>query len=117
MRPDLTTEEVQSFVTGVARDWVTTASATVKKFLLASQLFTESNQSTDFNYDSQGLKTALVWGTLGLLITLQTDWVLGRIIARTMPTSSTATQISPTSSSEQKASLTSEKIRMRKRHF
>ncbi|MBE9038884.1 DUF1574 family protein [aff. Roholtiella sp. LEGE 12411] len=108
LRPDLTTEEVQSFVTGVARDWVTTASATVKKWLLATQLFTESNQSADRNSDSQGFKIALVWGTLGLLLTLQTDWVLGKIIARTMPTP-TATSVSPPSSSKQKASLTAGK--------
>ncbi|MBD6615908.1 DUF1574 domain-containing protein [Komarekiella sp. 'clone 1'] len=108
LRPDLTTEEVQSFVTGVARDWVTTASATAKKWLLATQLFTESNQSENLNSDSQGLKVALVWGTLGLLLTLQTDWVLGQIIARTMQTP-TATSVSSASSSKQKASLTAGK--------
>ncbi|MEH1937878.1 MAG: DUF1574 domain-containing protein [Nostoc sp.] len=104
LRPDLTTEEVQSFVTEVARGWIATASATAKKFLLSSQLFTESHQSAEANPDIQGLKIALVWGTLGLLLTLQTDWVLGRIIARTTPTN-----ISPASSSGQKASLTSGK--------
>ena len=26
------------------------------------------------------LKVALVWGTLGLLLTLQTDWFLGQFI-------------------------------------
>ena len=44
IRPDLTTEEVQSFVTEVARDWVTTATSTVKKWLLATQVFTETDQ-------------------------------------------------------------------------
>ncbi|MHC5831737.1 MAG: DUF1574 domain-containing protein, partial [Nostoc sp.] len=56
------------------------------------------------NPDTQGLKVVLVWGTLGLLLTLQTDWALGQIIARTTPTN-----ILPPSSSGQKASLTSGK--------
>ncbi|MEH1927756.1 DUF1574 domain-containing protein [Nostoc sp.] len=104
LRPDLTTEEVQTFVTEVARGWIATASATAKKFLLTSQLFSESYQSAEANSDTQGLKVVLVWGTLGLLLTLQTDWALGQIIARTTPTN-----ILPPSSSGQKASLTSGK--------
>jgi hypothetical protein len=78
LRPDLTTEEVHSFVTEVARDWGVTA----RKSLLATQLFIEKD-STERNADYQGLKTALVWGTLGLLLTLQTDWILGQIVALT----------------------------------
>ncbi|MEH2389041.1 MAG: DUF1574 domain-containing protein [Nostoc sp.] len=104
LRPDLTTEEVQIFVTEVARGWIATASATAKKFLLTSQLFSETYQSAEANPDTQGLKVVLVWGTLGLLLTLQTDWALGQIIARTTPTN-----ILPPSSSGQKASLTSGK--------
>ncbi|MBN3950786.1 MAG: DUF1574 domain-containing protein [Nostoc sp. NMS7] len=104
LRPDLTTEEVQTFVTEVARGWIATASATAKKFLLTSQLFSESYQSAEANPDTQGLKVVLVWGTLGLLLTLQTDWALGQIIARTTPSN-----ILPPSSSGQKASLTSGK--------
>jgi hypothetical protein len=78
LRPDLTTEEVQTFVTEVARDW----GATARKSLLATQLFIEKD-STERNADYQGLKTALVWATLGLLLTLQTDWILGQIVALT----------------------------------
>jgi len=99
LRPDLTTEEVQSFVTEIARDWMVTASTTAKKLLLKSQLFTESHQLAEQNPNVQGLKTALVWGTLGLLLTLQTDWVLGQIIARTTPSN-----ISPLSSSKKNQS-------------
>ncbi|MHC0065688.1 DUF1574 domain-containing protein [Nostoc sp. UIC 10890] len=117
LRPDLTTEEVQSFVTEVARDWMTTASSTAKKFLLRSQLFTESNQSAEHNHDVQGIKIALVWGTLGLLLTLQTDWVLGRIIARTTPSSPKVASAILPSSSEHKASLTSEKNQTEKTTF
>ncbi|MGJ5629931.1 DUF1574 family protein [Nostoc sp. CALU 1950] len=117
LRPDLTTEEVQSFVTEVARDWMATASSTAKKFLLRSQLFTESNQSAEHNHDVQGIKIALVWGTLGLLLTLQTDWVLGRIIARTTPSSPKVASAILPSSSEHKASLTSEKNQTEKTTF
>ncbi|MHC5595402.1 MAG: DUF1574 domain-containing protein [Nostoc sp.] len=104
LRPDLTTEEVQTFVAEVARGWIITASATAKKFLLGSQLFAESHNSAQTNPDAQGLKVALVWGTLGLLLTLQTDWALGQIIAHITPTN-----ISSASSSGQKASLISGK--------
>ncbi|MGF1936065.1 MAG: DUF1574 family protein [Nostoc sp. ChiQUE02] len=117
LRPDLTTEEVQSFVTEVARDWMATASATAKKFLLKSQLFTETHQSAEHNFDDQGLKIALVWGTLGLLLTLQTDWVLGRMIARNTPSSPKVASVSLPSSSEHKASLTSGKNQSEKTTF
>ncbi|OCQ88940.1 DUF1574 domain-containing protein [Nostoc sp. MBR 210] len=85
-RPDLTSEEVQNFVTEVARDWVVSTSTTIKNFLLGTQIFTESDQSTAADPDLQGgLKVALVWGTLGLLLTLQTDWISGQMVARTLP--------------------------------
>ncbi|MEH2090875.1 DUF1574 family protein [Nostoc sp.] len=117
LRPDLTTEEVQNFVTEVARDWIATASSTARKFLLKSQLFTESNESAEPNHDVQGIKIALVWGTLGLLLTLQTDWVLGRIIALNTPTPKVASATLPSSSSEPKASLTSGKNQTEKTTF
>ncbi|MGV0102009.1 DUF1574 domain-containing protein [Nostoc sp. DSM 114160] len=118
LRPDLTTEEVQNFVTEVARDWIATASSTARKFLLKSQLFTESNESAERNHDVQGIKIALVWGTLGLLLTLQTDWILGRIIALNTPSSSkVASATLPSSSSEQKAALTSGKNQSEKTTF
>ncbi|MDZ8051435.1 MAG: DUF1574 domain-containing protein [Aulosira sp. ZfuVER01] len=85
LRPEVTTEEVQTFITEVARDWVTTATTKVKKLLLQTQLFTEIDQPTEYNPEAQGIKVALVWGTLGLLLTMQTDWVLGQIISRTTP--------------------------------
>ncbi|MEH1943701.1 MAG: DUF1574 domain-containing protein [Nostoc sp.] len=117
LRPDLTTEEVQSFVTEVARDWMATASSTAKKFLLKSQLFTESQQPAEHDLDAQGFKIALVWGTLGLLLTLQTDWVLGRIIALSTPPPKVASVSLPSSSSGHKASLTSGKNQSQKTTF
>ncbi|QLE54185.1 DUF1574 family protein [Nostoc sp. TCL26-01] len=88
LRPDLTTEDVHNFVADVARDWITTTTAKVQKWLLNTQLFAESGQSVNQIPDHQGIKIALVWGTLGLLVTLQTDWVLGQIVTRTMRTAS-----------------------------
>lgn len=86
-RPDLTTEDVQTFVKDVAGDWVTTAKTKAKEFLLKTYLFTEINQPTESISHTEGLKVALVWGSLGLLLTLQADWVLGLIVARTKPQS------------------------------
>lgn len=85
LRPDLTSEEVQTFVTEVARDWSTTAITTLRKWFIGTQIFTDSNQEIPQNPNNQGLKIALVWGTLGLLLTLQTDWILGYMINRPVP--------------------------------
>ncbi|OUL37101.1 DUF1574 domain-containing protein [Nostoc sp. T09] len=106
LRPELTTEEVQTFITEVARDWVTTATAKVKKLLLQTQFFTEIDQPTEYNPEAQGIKVALVWGTLGLLLTMQTDWVLGQIITRTIPNppSQVVSAVTPSSPANQKTS-------------
>ncbi|BBD60341.1 hypothetical protein NIES2109_31380 [Nostoc sp. HK-01] len=100
-RPDLTSEEVQNFVTEVARDWIVTTSTTFKNLLLGTQIFTEVGQSDVADPDLQGgLKVALVWGTLGLLLTLQTDWISGQLIARTLPHKPQVTNVA--ASAEQK---------------
>jgi hypothetical protein len=106
LRPDLTTEEVQTFIKEVARDWVTTASIKTKNFLLGTQLFTEIDQPAQSIPDSQRLKIALVWGSLGLLLTLQTDWVLGRIITHIKQSQPEVAQV--LNSSPQKPSLKSQ---------
>ncbi|GAB1539093.1 hypothetical protein NUACC21_17580 [Scytonema sp. NUACC21] len=100
LRPDLTSEEVQTFVAEVARDWTTS----VRKFLLATQLFAEKDQLQEQAPDSQGLRVAMVWAALGLILTLQSDWLLSRIIARNTLTTTIA---SVSSDSQMKASLTS----------
>ncbi|BAB76562.1 DUF1574 family protein [Anabaena sp. FACHB-709] len=100
LRSEVTTEEVQNFVSEVARDWVTTTTTTLRKWFLNTQLFTESGQPTNQFTDNQGVKVALVWGTLGLLLTLQTDWILGVIVTRTMPSTTQAASISQPSPSE-----------------
>ena len=94
LRSDLTTEEIQSFVTGVADNWI----AAAKKFVLRTQLFVESEQSLPRTAVSQGHWVALVWGTLGLLLTFQIDLVLGQIIARNPRSVSNSISVSDKSS-------------------
>jgi hypothetical protein len=96
VRPDLTTEQVQSFVTTVAQDW----SATARKFLLGTQLFAEVDESLEQNSGDRTLKVAIVWGVLGLLLTLQADWILSQIIAHTTPETANIANVAPNSSQE-----------------
>lgn len=93
LHPDSTTEEIYTFVTQVAEDW----SATVRKILLATQLFTDVEQSQEPTTDHHGLRVALVWGTLGLLLTLQTDWILGKVLSHDIPVTPTLASVSPQS--------------------
>jgi Protein of unknown function (DUF1574) len=80
LRPDLTAQEVQTFVKGIASDW----GATARKFLLATQLFMETSQAPERNSAAkQGRLIALIWGSLGLLLTIQADWVLNYFVSRT----------------------------------
>jgi hypothetical protein len=78
LRPDLTVGEVQSFFTGIAQDW----GATAKKFLLETQLFMEIGQPTERTSEGKGRLVALIWGTLGLLLAFQTDWILNRLVSQ-----------------------------------
>lgn len=105
LRPDLTTQEVQSFVTEVARDLVATTNTTTRKLLLSSQLFTEPSQSTEQSSDNQGLRSALVWIALGLLLTVQADWMLGYVVSHSVPTSPKVPTVWPPSSANSQPSL------------
>ncbi|MDJ0737219.1 MAG: DUF1574 family protein [Nostocaceae cyanobacterium] len=103
VRPDLTKEEVGSYVTTVVRHW----GATVRKLLLDTQLFTETNQLSKSIPIEQGHWIAVIWGSLGLLIALQTDWVLGRLVTTIMPPKATISRISPPVNFSTSPSLTS----------
>ncbi len=103
----MATAEIQNFVAEVTRDWVTTVRTTAKKWLLRTQLFTESDQPAEYQDYGQGIKVALVWGILGLLITVQTDWILGQIINQPIPDSAKAATVSPPSSPHPQPSLKS----------
>lgn len=104
IRPDLTSEEVHSFVVGVAEDWVTS----VRKFLMGTHLFTESDRSVERNPYTQGRRIAVIWGALGLLITLQTDWILAQIVNRiSSPTPIESTSTPPASQDQRTAFVAS----------
>jgi hypothetical protein len=105
IRPDLTSEEVQNLVTEVAQDWLETVDKLFRKLLVGTQLFTEAHQSQEQNPDEQGLWGTLVWVALGLILTLQTDWMLGYVTAKNLKnTPTTATNLS---SSQSQASFIS----------
>jgi Protein of unknown function (DUF1574) len=89
LRPDLTTEQVQAFFANAAKDW----GITLKKWLINTHLFTEKGSKADTITDGSGIKVALVWGTLGLLLTLQTDWILGRIVNQSLISNSNTASI------------------------
>jgi hypothetical protein len=97
LRPDLTTEEIYTFVTEVAQDW----GMSVRKFLVGTQLFTENEHSQESADHHQGLRVALIWSTLGLLLTVQSDWLLGKIIAYTTPSTPSVASVSTSSSINQ----------------
>ncbi len=93
LRPDLTAEEVHNFVANVARDW----GGTVKSWFLGTQLFVEKQQASE---NSEGIgRVALIWGAVGLLLTLQTDWLTGKILTSLAPAAPQVAQ-SPTAPEE-----------------
>ena len=106
VRPDLTTQQVQSFVTEAARDFLGTTNHKLRKLLLASQIFTEPNQSTEENSEHLGLLSVLIWIALGLLLTLQTDWMLGYVISQRTVIQPKVPTVWPPSPSNPNLSLT-----------
>ncbi|MCY7320508.1 MAG: DUF1574 domain-containing protein [Phormidesmis sp. CAN_BIN36] len=73
-RPDLTSDD---------RDLLDRLLESVQGILTRSQLFkivTPGNRSLDATRSSQNIKVALVWGALGLLLTVQSDWILGQLL-------------------------------------
>ena len=74
-RPDLTSDDLQGVLNRLLES--------VQGALARSQLFkvvNPGNRSLDATRASQNTKVALVWGTLGLLLTVQSDWVLGQLL-------------------------------------
>ncbi len=58
---------------------------TIQQGFARSRIFTIQSPSNPMAYSAksestQGARAALIWGTLGLLLTVQTDWVLGQVI-------------------------------------
>jgi len=106
LRPDLTSQEVQNFIKEIANNWVANTNKLIRNLLLNSQLFTQSNQETDENPDHQGIGSGMIWLALGLLLALQSDFMLGYVVARTSQNLPKATNniVAPLSS-EAQASL------------
>jgi hypothetical protein len=94
LRSDVTPEEIHTFVLEVAQDWRTK----VRNFLLGTQLFVDTQQPSAPIPNHQGRLIALVWGALGLLLTLQTDWVLGKLLTKTTGPTPTIESVLPNSS-------------------
>ncbi len=93
LRPDLTAEEIHNFVANAARDW----GGTIKNWFLGTQLFVEKQQASE---NSEGVRrVALIWGAVGLLLTLQTDWITGKILTSLAPPTPQLAQ-SPTAPEE-----------------
>lgn len=90
LRPDLTPEDVRGYITKVTQDWGVAA----RKFLLGTQLFMESDRSLRNTHEYQGMRVAFVWGAIGLLLTIQADWVLNFFLSQNQETAN-ITRINP----------------------
>jgi hypothetical protein len=69
------------------QEWLHQMVEAVQRVLIQTQLFVHATPHRNLAATeaepgtiAQGAKVALVWGTLGLLLTLQTDWILGQIL-------------------------------------
>ena len=102
LRPDLTNEKVQNFIKETAQNWVVNTNKSIRNLLLNSQLFTPSNQEIDENPDNQGIGSGLIWLALGLFLALQSDFMLGYVVAHTVKNS--LKTVSPLSSQAQASS-------------
>ncbi len=75
IRQEVTRQQVQSAIQDTFQEWIQKA----KKFLVESQLFQDGQSSAEPN-DYSALKVALVWSVLGVLVSIQADWLLGRFV-------------------------------------
>ncbi|MBO1068841.1 MAG: DUF1574 domain-containing protein [Dolichospermum sp. DEX189] len=107
LRPDLTNEKVKSFLKEASKNWVLNTNKLIRNLLLNSQIFTPSNQEIDENPDNQGIGSGMIWLALGLLLALQSDFMLGYVVAHTVKNSPKASNniVSPLSSQAQASSL------------
>lgn len=76
LRPELTPEAVQAALSQTTQR----LTHKLQQLLLRSQLFLPGDQPLGQQIGYKGAAVAVVWGILGLLLTLQTDWVLGQIL-------------------------------------
>jgi hypothetical protein len=93
LRSDLPQSDWQSLLTR----WLATVIGGVQRSLLRTQLFVPTEDSLDTDIPSsalvplvqssasRGWKVAAVWGTVGLLLVVQGDWILGQILKPPSP--------------------------------
>ncbi|MFM7364529.1 MAG: DUF1574 family protein [Cuspidothrix sp.] len=105
--PNLTNEEVHNSVKELAKKRAANTNQLIKKLLLNSQLFITVHQAGEQNPEYQGIGGCLIWLVLGLLLTLQSDLMLGYVVTHTLKNSPKTTKISRVSS-ESHLSLTVE---------
>ncbi|MBF2064927.1 MAG: DUF1574 domain-containing protein [Calothrix sp. C42_A2020_038] len=110
-RPDLTPEEVQTFVKQVTYNWGKAA----RQFLLSTQLFTDKTDSQQ-QVGAQGRVVAIVWATVGLLLTLQTDWLLNQFSQQPTPIAAKVIQ-TPSNDEAADISLTASQLSKRSDSF
>lgn len=86
LRPDLSaaSESVQREVDRLTQS----IPELIRSLFCRTQLFAPAQPEA--NSPHQGAKAALVWGLLGVVLTLQADWVLGRLLQWRSPDSETA---------------------------
>ena len=89
LRPELTERDLRNGLQQTVQGTV----GAVRRWLCHSQLFVpaaaerelalvpqDSIPQSEGFWSSQGLKVALVWGAVGLLLTVQVDWLVGRLL-------------------------------------
>jgi len=84
--PDSRSEQVQNLDKKIGKNWAANLNKKLKKLLLNSQLFTTFNQDTNHNpdQDNKGIGGGMIWLGLGLLLALQSDFILSYVLARSL---------------------------------
>lgn len=126
LRPDLTQKDLQD---GFSRTVQGTISG-IQRLLCATQLFVVSEDhpnsalvsprsalthptslSSDKNFTSfQGFRVAVIWGLVGLLLTVQTDWLIGQMLRQPKPTAVSTPEASSNTLSLPQLSLQKGKV-------
>ncbi len=99
IRPDLTPADLQN-AWQRSRQWI---AQTIQRSLLQAQLCVTQSEAksllpTKNKTDSasyQGVGVAIIWGAVGLLLTVQTDWLLGRTMQNLETAAVAETQSEP----------------------
>jgi hypothetical protein len=103
MRPEVTSESFQAAVSS----WYEQRLEQVRMLLLRSQLVVPQADAQDLSLEPEPTPSraklaklspiAVVWGTVGLLLVAQTDWILGQILntAQSAPDPAAPTAVSP----------------------